>query len=154
MGQPWLRYSSDDDTHMAHTVCILRKTVNQVITTGTLTKINWDVETFDPNNMHDNSTNNERITPPDKGIYLINCQGYWESLSTFGRRLELLENGSVVAVADKLAHNQAGDTLTYIAYNTSIGTDYYEIRAWQNTGVNRNFRFAISNFSLCKIAEI
>jgi hypothetical protein len=53
--------------------CSVYKTANQSLTTATLTALSFDAEYYDTNTMHDNTTNNSRITIPASqgGKYLM-----------------------------------------------------------------------------------
>ena len=51
--------------------CRIRQSSGQSITLNTLTALNFDTEDFDTDTMHDNVTNNTRITFATTGKYLV-----------------------------------------------------------------------------------
>lgn len=50
----------------------LRKSATQTISSGTWTAVTWDTEDYDTLAMHDNVTNNSRLTAPSAGVYAVN----------------------------------------------------------------------------------
>lgn len=52
----------------------LRKSANQTLNASTTTTITWDTEDQDDEAMHDNVTNNSRITFPRAGVYRVEAQ--------------------------------------------------------------------------------
>src|SRR5262245_40483526 len=55
---------------------------NQSINSGTNTTLNFDSERFDSDTIHDNVTNNSRLTCKTAGKYLICCNVRWASNAT------------------------------------------------------------------------
>jgi hypothetical protein len=60
--------------------CCVTKSADQSISTATWTKITFDQEEYDVGSMHDNSTNNTRITIKEAGQYRINYHIKHESM--------------------------------------------------------------------------
>jgi hypothetical protein len=53
--------------------------VNQVIDPGTSTSLNFNTEIFDVTDYHDTVTNNQRLTAPSDGYYLIGVSLRWDT---------------------------------------------------------------------------
>jgi hypothetical protein len=51
--------------------CRVGRSADKSLTDATLTNIDWDQETYDTDTMHDNTTNNSRITFTTAGLYLV-----------------------------------------------------------------------------------
>ena len=49
----------------------------QSVTDGNWNAVGWDTDTRDDFNMHDPSSNPERITVPEDGKYIVNCLISW-----------------------------------------------------------------------------
>ncbi|MSO40887.1 MAG: hypothetical protein EXQ70_03170 [Solirubrobacterales bacterium] len=78
----------------------------QSIDTGVVETLNFDSERYDTANMHDNSTNNFRLTAPVTGIYAVTGQVGWDTANDTRRALLLRKNGST-----DIAIEQAGAVL-------------------------------------------
>jgi len=113
----------------------------QTISSGTATAVTWDVEAFDTDAIHDNSSNTSRFTiPTGKGGYwqispIIN----WADQSNAGvRQLKVYKNGSVV----KSSHfypTTAGTMVATYSYVINVAAgDYVEIYVTQTSGTNVN----------------
>lgn len=63
--------------------CRVRKTANQSINNNTQTVVTFDDERWDTDNMHDNVTNNNRITFNTAGLYIVTATGEFTSTSDF-----------------------------------------------------------------------
>ena len=80
--------------------CMAHRSADKSISTGVETVIDWDAEDYDSGTMHDNSTNNSRITVPSDGKYLVTAKIAWANSSASGRRLAYLnKNGTSSASA-------------------------------------------------------
>jgi hypothetical protein len=53
----------------------LTKSADQPIADNTVTAVTWDQETYDNDVMHDNVTNNSRITIKTAGVYVVSFAG-------------------------------------------------------------------------------
>ena len=74
--------------------CKLYRTTNTSISTGVWTAVAWNAETFDTDTMHDNTTNNQRITFTTAGTYLITFRAMWASNTAGARSLAIEKNGT------------------------------------------------------------
>lgn len=118
--------------------CKVTKSSNQSISTNTDTIITWDQEKYDTDNMHDNSTNNSRITIKTAGKYSLITQSEWANQDSGIRELTILKNGTtIIARILHTADDQAQRTLGWqgeLAVN-----DYVELRVRHAAPGNLNF---------------
>lgn len=105
----------------------------------TVTALVFDWELYDSNSMHDNSTNNSRITIKRGGYYAINASIRWESVSSGGnhRTLSIYVNGN--QLASDVLQPSAGSSfptqnITMFLYLAA--GDYVEAKVSQNSGSN------------------
>jgi len=108
----------------------------QTIATSTVTKVQFDTESFDTNSWYDNTTN-YRFTPLKAGKYLVVSRLIFNNNNLSSRDIYINKNG--FSVAQQGIYNPSGYLLTntvstIIEMNGS--TDYLEVYAAQNTGGN------------------
>jgi hypothetical protein len=120
-----------------HAVDVYR-TTSKTITTATDTAIDWDAEKLDTSSIHDNATNNTRLTAPIDGIYFVYASLRTNG-STTGVQLSLKKNGSM------FANFQPGNPATSGDYDAqgyrlvSLKKDeYVEIFFYHTTGSDRS----------------
>jgi hypothetical protein len=107
--------------------------------TGNWLEVTFDSERFDPNAMHDTSTNTTRITAVNAGYYLIGGSVTWTANATGRRIIRILYNNTTQIAG------QEGDPTTNTALQMSVATfyqlaatDYVEFGVYQNSGGNLN----------------
>lgn len=126
-------------------VVALTKTADQDPATDTWVDLTWDSENVDSNGMHDNATNNERITcvSGGDGLYLVNANiGFDTSTLTpgasgqYGVRLRL--NGlTTLATWFDEAEMQSQDLWIGVPYLPGLtATDYVTVQVWTSRDVN------------------
>ncbi len=116
----------------------VRRTTPQAITTATIPKIEFDAERFDPANMHDNSTDNTRVTAPIGGIYLITAGVRWEGNVNGGRFISIRVNGERVQSQWGRANGGSNtDQSVSTVFKLAPG-DFVELEVSQDTGGNLN----------------
>ena len=69
---------------------------NQSITNNTFTVLSLNSERWDTDSIHDNSTNNSRLTCNTAGKYIITAGVYWGQDTSGERVLEIFFNGATV----------------------------------------------------------
>jgi hypothetical protein len=87
--------SSIPAAHVTHSV-------SQGIANDNRSTLAFDTERYDTASVHNNATNNSRLTAPVKGIYAVTAQVYWQATPT-GRRIVYLTrnaNPDPIAVDD------------------------------------------------------
>jgi hypothetical protein len=117
------------------------KSGDQSITTGTYTRLSFDSETYDSASIHDNATNNERLTVPTGAVYgRFTAQVDFASDAT-GYRSVVIENGNtspnITAAAEAIA-NAVNGSATIINLSTGwipvTPGDYYRLGVLHNNG--------------------
>ncbi len=106
---------------------------NQSLSNATWTALAFNSERFDTDGIHDNTTNNSRLTAKTAGKYVIMANTYWTNNSIGKRSLVLRVNG-----ATDIGHHQvlaSGQTPVSLAtiYELAVN-DYVEAWAFQNSG--------------------
>lgn len=115
-------------------VCKVHKTAEQTISHNTSTIVTFDAETFDPSNLHDNSTNNSRITVGTTGKYLIVALAQFNSNATGIRALRFFINGVNTFSATVQPVNGGGTDVMGIYYINLTAGDYVEMGVFQTSG--------------------
>lgn len=107
------------------------------LTTATYTKLPFDTEVNDADAMHDNVTNNTRLTIVQAGLYIVRGQiaiaangtgtrlaQIWLNNATSGESVEVPANASVPTVIQVYGELQCavGDYLELVAYQSSGAT--------------------------------
>lgn len=113
--------------------------VAQSIPNSTVTFLSFDTERFDTQDLHDNSTNNSRLTAPIDGIYLITAHVEFASNSTGRRQLALRASGSTFIALTEPDTNQNASTHLSLGTVYELSADgYVEVRVFQNSGGSLN----------------
>ncbi len=135
------------------------KSATQTIPNNTCTTVTWDVEFFDPLNMHDNSVNNSRITVPTSGVYAVYGTLKYLTSSVGVRSLSFRVNGATPlrttntypATSSFGLWFQVSDVIELAA------GDYVEVDAFHTAGGNLDIdgtsQEAVAAFSVTKVGE-
>ena len=111
------------------------KTGNQSINNTTMTAVQFDAESFDTDTMHDNSTNNTRITFTTAGVYYIHAEIGYQNNSTGVRRITIKVNDTT-HLCD-VSVSAANGIETYLGVSclySASASDYVEAMAYQSSG--------------------
>jgi hypothetical protein len=122
---------------------------DQTLTTGVITTLNWNTETRDDGGLHDNVTNNSRLTAQVAGWYDIFATIAFASNAT-GRRLAgLLLNGATEIGRGEIPAGSTGFIAlsVKVSYYLNIG-DYVVIYGFQTSGGNLNVDHTDSNYGM------
>ena len=133
--------------------CIAFHNTTQSTTSGITLYAALNSEAVDTDGMHDNTTNNSRITCKSAGIYMISAQVSF-STNTSGARIALVrKNGSSQVLYNDIAVNSSGGSTGQVngPVQMDVG-DYIELGVFQNSGATNNV--TINFFSAIKIANI
>lgn len=130
---------------------------DQTLSNATISKVNFNTEVFDADNVYDNSTN-YRFTPGVAGKYYISAQTDFEGSDITANWIYVYKNGSQHWGSH---HDASGHTYTTQAIGVIVeanATDYFEIYAYLDTTgtpkVKADFGGAdVSFFSAFKIIE-
>lgn len=116
---------------------LVNKTAAQSITADTATVLTWDAEVYDADDLHDNVTNNSRITAPS-GVSYARCSANLLSSSVGANYvLQFLQNGAVFTGTGHYENDTAGtDALNACgAWAPCSPGDYFEARIFASLGV-------------------
>lgn len=111
-------------------------TVPQSIANNTLTTVALNNELYDTDTMHDNTTNNSRLTITTAGFYEIVFNGVWKNNSTGDRIAQIRKNGTDILDYES---KRAGGADLLVGHCVSVqeafaATDYVEARVQQTSG--------------------
>lgn len=124
----------------------VKYTVDPVLASATAQIIAWDAEEYDTDGIHDNLTNNSRLTVP-AGVTRVVLKAQIIMLDytvTGGRRIQLRKNGSLnfsgrgyVGARGVAGGESIGNGLSFVTpvLNVVPG-QYFELDAYQNSGIN------------------
>ena len=116
----------------------VKKSANQNTSNATFTAVTFNLEDFDTDTFHDNSSNNTRITIPagKSGYYAIAGAVQFNANGTGNRGCELLKNGSAVNYMFFEPAAGAGNEAVYpMSFILNLAaTDYLEISVYQTSG--------------------
>lgn len=117
--------------------CKVYQTSGQSIGDAAWATMNFDAEVFDNDTMHDNVTNNSRITIKTAGKYLIVAFSVWAANATGVRGVRIFRNGAQAAgkvnllIPTTSVFNPGHDSLTIF---DAVVNDYFEMQVFQNSG--------------------
>lgn len=98
--------------------------------------LSLESEAFDNNNLHDNVTNNSRLTAATTGLYMIWGLAAYDSNATGIRELYVRLDGSTRIATGSLP-GPAQYVTVFQLYSLTAG-QYIELRTWQNSGGTLN----------------
>lgn len=116
------------------------RTATQAIVTATITKVQFNVEDFDPLSDYDAVTN-YRYTPSIKGRYMYVAKGAFASIvSTVASSIRIRKNGTTVDFFENAGGGGNEETLSLSGVVDMNGTsDFLEIFVYHESGSNRDF---------------
>ncbi len=108
---------------------------NQSISDSTWTTLAFNSERWDTDAIHDNSTNNSRLTCKTAGKYLIIFSAEFQANATGRRLLRVVLNGSTQIVFITAGLNSSNESQLTLAtiYDLSVN-DYVEAQVFQDSG--------------------
>lgn len=120
---------------------------NQSIPNNTLTVVAYNTERWDTDTIHDNASNNSRLTCKTAGLYVITASITWDTSSNAGfREIGIRLNGNVNLHIAKQRANQAqngsvvNQTITTM-YQLAVN-DYAEVVVEQSSSVALNIQLS------------
>lgn len=122
---------------------LVYKTADQAISTGTVTDLTWNTESYDTDSIHESVTNPERLTVP-AGVTKVILRGNveWQSNNVGSRQLTMQKGGAafIGSGATELVGNDATlpEQNVVSAIVTVVATNFFTLRVEQNTGANLN----------------
>jgi hypothetical protein len=114
---------------------LVYKTGNQSINSGTYTILSWDAEVYDTDGLHDNVTNNSRLTVPAGCTLARTSFGIVGSNTTAQKFAHVLKNGAAYNGSPAFDTATTGaDGVTGIGAWVDVAPgDYFEIEVLCNT---------------------
>jgi hypothetical protein len=111
-------------------------------------------ESFDTDLMHDNTTNNSRVTFNTAGKYQINANLVFSANTSGSRYVRIILNGATVIGEQSTPAATTSGALTRLAvsklYQFNAG-DYIEMQGWQDSGSTLTSDTAITDLSAVKV---
>jgi hypothetical protein len=109
------------------------RTSAQSIPDSLNTSLAFDQERYDTAGLHDNATNNSRLTAPVTGIYAVTAQFTWGGSAGAGSRFAgVMKNGStLIARSQELAGDDDENITTQVLL---LAGDYVEVVVLQTSG--------------------
>lgn len=109
--------------------------LDQSIPNATHTMLSFNTEIFDTDSIHDNVTNNSRLTCKTAGKYIIGCAVRWTERNTGFRWLGVRLNGtSWIVIKQRSAEaDQRHYEILVTLYSLAV-SDYVELDVYQNSG--------------------
>jgi hypothetical protein len=121
----------------AQSVGVTKAAVQNIASGAGGTALIFDTQLWDTNALHDNVTNNTRLTAKVAGIYQITGQLVWAASAVGLRALAILLNATyTLAIQTDAAANQTQYTVTTIFPLSA--NDYVELIAVQTSGGGLN----------------
>lgn len=126
----------------------------QSIANNTNTTVSWNSEEYDTSAIHDNTTNNSRLTIPSGsgGYWSVTGKITFAGSATGARQLRLNKNGTLIA--NFLVPITGSGEQSIILTNTFnlVAGDYLEMVVYQNSGgaLNLNLSGAEGSYFLCQ----
>lgn len=114
------------------------KSANQAITTATETILTFDSEEFDTDTIHDNVTNNSRLTCKTAGKYIVILQVRFADNATGYRFATITKNGSYAAAQMQQPISGNGTNIVVTSLVSLAVNDYVEGTCYQSSGGNLN----------------
>ena len=111
------------------------RTSAQSIPDSLNTSLAFNQERYDTASIHDNATNNSRLTAPVTGIYAVTAQFTWGGSAGAGSRFAgVMKNGStLIARSQELAGDDDENITTQVLLAAG---DYVEVQVLQTSGGN------------------
>jgi hypothetical protein len=124
----------------------------QTIANNTQTTLNWELEDWDTNSIHDNVTNNSRLTIPSgkSGYYQVNTFFVWANNATGVREIILSKNGSTLYFTSLTPSTNQGFGQASFIVSATAG-DYFQLSVYQSSGGNldaKNANAAANRFQI------
>lgn len=137
---------------------LVRSGSNQSAATSTLTPVAFDLEEFDTDAIHDNATNNTRLTVPS-GVTKVRLKGNMAMAGSAGgneRTIRITKNGSTFNGSPQetnppsTANGNIGVTTTVLDV---VAGDFFELEAFQDSGGALNILFGNFTWFSMEIVE-
>jgi hypothetical protein len=141
------RMSAQNRFRHLNSMASVKQSGDQTLSNATVTAINFGAEDVDTDTLHDNVTNNTRITVALTGKYLIGGTLNYATNGTGVRQLRLHLNGSgtpirISAIGAITGDNSRPATVWLVSLTAA---DYIELHGYQDSGGNLDVQFGAPN---------
>lgn len=120
--------------------CRVYKSASQAITTGTNTDVTWNLEEYDTGTLHDNATNNARITIPtggNTGVWIFTANITWGAGTTGIRELSIYNSSGRIGGVTMLPHGTSNPAQSVtVAVDAPAAGEYYKVVVRHSEGAN------------------
>jgi len=116
-------------------MCRVKQTSGTSISDASNTILAFDAEDFDTDGMHDNATNNSRITINTAGVYLVIASVRYTAGVSDDTRISILKNGGNVGIDERGPNNTRSGQQVMGYYDLAV-SDYLEAQVYQNNSAN------------------
>jgi len=122
---------------------VYRSAAKAITSQAALTPMDWDTEAYDIGGIHDNATNNQRLTvtsaAANRGVVQLLAQIEWAA-GTTGYRRVVIRNGTTILAEDTRNGTNTIETRQQVKVtdNAPVAGDYYECLVAQTQGTNLN----------------
>lgn len=133
------------------------------ITTGTLTVVPFDTESYDNDTIHDNVTNNSRLTATTAGIYSVEGSLVYAATAGGTIRGAIIRKNGGTAYSGNSAPGSGGAVRSDVSVAAHVelsATDYVELLAYHDQGAGLNVESSngttgtITHFSMTRIGPL
>ena len=114
----------------------LERTTGQVVYDASAAIMVWDSEVWDTDAMHDNATNQDRITINTPGIYLVIGAVRYSAGISDDSSVTIWLNGSTFIVRDEGGPANTAGGRTVSALVNMNANDYLHLQVYQNNSAN------------------
>jgi len=151
------RMSSQNRFRFLNSLVLAASTATTTITDSTWTSLALASETVDTDALHDNSTNNSRLTAAITGKYLVTGVSDFTANATGARLLRVFKNNmtTVASGAPAFGATTAVNVGSQILGIVELAaTDFIELQAFQTSGINlTNHNTIATNFGMAYLGE-
>jgi hypothetical protein len=118
---------------------------------NTLTTVGLGSEDFDTDGLHDNATNNSRLTAKVDGKYLVTAYANWSINSSGTRQLRLARNSTTIAQVQQPGFTAGGVSQIATDLIALSAGHYVEMHVYQNSGSTTSI--ASASLSMVYVGE-
>jgi len=125
------------DNHRVPPMCRVKQTSGQQVNDASPAIAAFNAEDFDTDAMHDNSTNNSRVTIKTAGVYLIIASAAYTAGVSDDASMSLLKNGAggIGGYTSWGPANTGAGMTTSLLIQLAVN-DYIELSLYQNNSAN------------------
>lgn len=131
----------------------VKNSADHTLTHEIPTTLAWDSEDWDTDNIHDNVTNNSRLTCRTAGKYMVTLMIRFDPNATGERHIWLAKGGVNIYENTVAAMAPAGaPTIVFFFITLDLAVDdYLEMKAYQDSGGDLNDDYTRSRFQMQRI---